>query len=286
MRHLRHYHPDARLEVICKPQREDLYVGLADEVTGSPQLDRPPTHTVSWPLPDRSYASWPSTYVERCLIEQFDLEPVPELCRYQVAVRPDPRGAVRTWLATLRRARPKLALCNFRGAGMKPLKDVDDYAAAAIVRALNARDFDVLVWDVNDRTTLPAHGLGVHVPAVLDPPQSRLEHAATAAALIAECDLFVGVDSGPLHLAAAVGTRSIGIWTRQSPLHCISPHPNLAHACLIPTGVPEYERHFIHRPIEDGLAYFRANYDHVWTAELADGIAELLETDRPASREA
>jgi heptosyltransferase-3 len=37
------------------------------------------------------------------------------------------------------------------------------------------------------------------------------------AALIARCDLFIGNDTGIFHLAAAVGTRSIGLFGPTDP---------------------------------------------------------------------
>jgi len=47
-------------------------------------------------------------------------------------------------------------------------------------------------------------------PAAVD--GARLGSLGRMAALVARCDLFVGNDSGPAHIAAAVGTRTVSIF--------------------------------------------------------------------------
>jgi ADP-heptose:LPS heptosyltransferase len=280
LRHLRHYYPAKRVAVLTKPGREGLFRVLADEVDTQESLLRMPTHTLKWELPDRSYAECPSTYVERCLIEELDLTPIPELCGYRVAVSDSMRDHVRGWLATIPRKHGKLAMLNPRGVAMKDRKNIDDYQAAAIWQALDAAGYDVLLWDEHRETKLAAQGLGHLAPN--GPPLffvHRKLHAGVMAALVASLDLLVGVDSGPLHLASAVGTKAIGIWTRQSPLHCICPDETTTHLCLLPDDACEYERFFIHRPIEAGLAYFKAHYRHHWVSDFGKGVAQVLAED-------
>jgi hypothetical protein len=46
------------------------------------------------------------------------------------------------------------------------------------------------------------------------------------AALLSQCQLFVGSDSGPVHLAVAVGTPTIGLFGPLNPAYLIAPSPN------------------------------------------------------------
>lgn len=46
------------------------------------------------------------------------------------------------------------------------------------------------------------------------------------AGLLAACDLFIGVDSGPLHLAAAVGVRTLGLYFASANVHETGPLGN------------------------------------------------------------
>jgi ADP-heptose:LPS heptosyltransferase len=43
-------------------------------------------------------------------------------------------------------------------------------------------------------------------------------------ALIAQCDLVVSIDSGPLHLAGAVGTPAVGLFGPMNPVSILSPN--------------------------------------------------------------
>lgn len=288
LRHLRHYEPGCRIELVVNEGRERLYAGLADQVTSARDLRRPPTHRVQWPLPMKSYRDWPSTYVEKCLLEQFGLEPITELCGYQVAVDPDDRRVMRGYLDRLAAAAPvsprrRFAICHFQGVALPERKNLNDDQAAAVVVALQARGYRVLIWDENARSCLPDEGLGERINAGavhrIRPNGSSSLCAGRLAGLLAEVDLFVGVDSGPLHLASAIGTPAVGLWTRQSPLHCICPDETTVHVCLIPpyTRNPrEYERFYTWRPIQEGLSFFKAHYRHLWCDDFGAGVVEAL----------
>jgi heptosyltransferase II len=58
---------------------------------------------------------------------------------------------------------------------------------------------------------------------------------ATLAAGLAECDVVIGNDTGPLHLAAAVGTRTIAMWGAGNPAET---GPPAGHTILRDTRLP------------------------------------------------
>ncbi len=57
------------------------------------------------------------------------------------------------------------------------------------------------------------------------------------AALIAEVDLFISVDSGPAHMAAAVGTPLVVLWG-PAKLHQVQPISNRSPVIVLSSGVP------------------------------------------------
>ena len=46
-----------------------------------------------------------------------------------------------------------------------------------------------------------------------------------AALILSQCDLFVGADSGLVHLALAVGTPTVGLYGPLNPYYLIAPRP-------------------------------------------------------------
>lgn len=56
--------------------------------------------------------------------------------------------------------------------------------------------------------------------------------------ILANVDLYIGNDSGPVHMAAAVGTDTITIFTSTSKSHCVKNMNYLGeHVCFSPIGV-------------------------------------------------
>jgi FkbM family methyltransferase len=119
-------------------------------------------------------------------------------------------------------------------------------------------------------------GLG-HVPVILDwdrrsplPDNRRIycpdaDHplwghtgtgdAGALAALISRARLFIGIDSGPLHVAAATSTPTIAVWTGHHPIHYLSPADNVVNL------VPHDHARLIRPPEADrALEYFSTHY--------------------------
>jgi ubiquinone/menaquinone biosynthesis C-methylase UbiE len=76
--------------------------------------------------------------------------------------------------------------------------------------------------------------------------------AEVLAALIGASALMIGVDSGPLHVAGACSTPTIGVWTRHHPVHYFDLAANVTH--LVP------EDHASYAAGPHALAFFARNY--------------------------
>ena len=78
-----------------------------------------------------------------------------------------------------------------------------------------------------ERTRDVAGGVAIDLGGQTDLP--------TLAAGLAECDIVIGNDTGPLHLAAAVGTRTISMWGAGKPAET---GPPAGHTILRDTRLP------------------------------------------------
>jgi ADP-heptose:LPS heptosyltransferase len=125
---------------------------------------------------------------------------------------PAPLADRRAAFASVIRGPHRIALHAFAGSRARC---VDMAAWRTLGEALVARDVDV-VWIGSGRELDEIRGRGL----------SHRWHFADAigngtlfdsAALIALCDAFVGHDSGPLHIASALGVPALGIFTPGEP---------------------------------------------------------------------
>lgn len=255
--------PTAKIEISVRHGQQRLFTetGLADRVLliGEDKAIEEGMQHVPWNEPNSSYADTPSTKVERFLREKgIAIDPA---IAYHIDVPAADREWARSTLRSVAGAEPrKVALLQTKGASFTGRKDVDDGTAAKLADVLRAAGYQPVLWD------------GLHksprftaCPRLVkaDLGQERISDAMRLAALIAECGLLVAIDSGPLHLAAAIShdaPPAIGLWTGNHPLHYMP--PSSASGAPILHLVPRKHRELLLRPIPAGLDYFREHYQY------------------------
>lgn len=248
LRHLRHYWPERQIELLVRPGQERLFGALADSVEcGRPLTNILPGYKrVEFYDCYRSLSGMPSTKVETCLLQEFGLTPLPELWDYWVTSHDDATHAAEEFIAIMGFRQDRLAFLHYQGHCVRENKDLTHRQAMDVARVL-AEEFDtVLLWDPDKASPLPDMLENV-VRLSLRPD------AAILGTVLQSCELCVGIDSGPAHLATAVGTQTVVIWTRHHPLFYYSPTPLAFH--LLPVG-----REDIHEPKDVGREFFDGNY--------------------------
>lgn len=122
----------------------------------------------------------------------------------------------RTWALRWRRtvSSPRLAVLNPGGTWPSKLWEADRFAATARYLSDRWGYRSAVVWGSADERqmaeTIVAESGGTAVLA----PDTDLHHLA---ALIETADLFISGDTGPLHMAVAVGTATIGLYGATRP---------------------------------------------------------------------
>jgi len=102
-----------------------------------------------------------------------------------------------------------------------------------VMRALAARGFSVVALigpEENDIVAPLKESLGPSLPVVCEPSLRRF------AAMVAHLDLFICCDSGPMHLACAVGTPVVAIFQERDVARW-APPPSAARALYGSDGV-------------------------------------------------
>jgi ADP-heptose:LPS heptosyltransferase len=139
-------------------------------------------------------------FARRCGVTPGAIDLVPRL-----PVRAEERAWARRWLAARGippGAGPVVCL-HLKSA--RPAKDWPLDKFAALARRLIDRDV---------RTVTLERTLRLDAPGIVGATRLSLPRAA---ALLAACDVLVGPDSGPMHLAAAVGTPGLALFGPTDP---------------------------------------------------------------------
>jgi GT2 family glycosyltransferase/ADP-heptose:LPS heptosyltransferase len=141
--------------------------------------------------------------VTRALLEELGASPVDVDLTPRFDPGAEARRAARAWLDThTAGARPRVALHPGTGVRLKC------WPASRWARVLSALGDDteiILTGTMNEAPLLDAiqDAVGSPIPTAVDLPWDTL------AALYEQVDLVIGMDSGPLHLATAVGTPTV-----------------------------------------------------------------------------
>lgn len=256
LQNLRARHPEWRLEMACWSPWAAGFVqaGLCDAVhQNGKEFYEGGYHmevSVAWNDPATSYATFPSTKAERCLLEVFGITPRPELCQYKIGILERDRRHIRQWMGS-----SPYALLHYRGRDPHEGRSLTDDQVAPLARMLTARGLRCLILDFDGKSQLGA------IPNVTlirrnSTAWPRPPDAQALAALAEQAKLCVGIDSGPGKVMGATQTPTLIVWKDMHPLHYAAPSDNVVHL------VPSQHEDRLRPSREAGASYFYANYPH------------------------
>ncbi len=193
------------------------------------------------------------------LLAPFGSADIPLNCHLEIDLK------ARQWaektLASLRRTVQGPLIGFSPGAAFGPAKMWFPERFAGLARRLcgERQAGVVLVGGASERALCEEIGASVHGPALNLAGQTSLPQLA---GLLAQCDLFVSNDSGPMHLASAVGTRVVAIFGSTDPAATgpLGPHEIVKKECEC---APCWERVC---PRGDTLCMQRIEVSHVLQA--------------------
>ena len=128
---------------------------------------------------------------------------------------PIPQSA-RSWAAQWRQSVPtsSLAVLNPGATWESKLWETDRFAATAKYLQDRYGYHSVVVWGTARERTMAERIVQLAGGSATLAPETDLHHLA---ALVESADLFVSADTGPLHMAVAVGTSTIGLYGATRP---------------------------------------------------------------------
>ena len=269
LRHLQHFHPEWNVDVLTLLGKHSAFTGLCRRTY---IIDRDPLpccgyqqqHDLGWHESKASGDQWPSTKVTRCLLEVFQIKPVPELCRYQITPSAADQKRAHEYLTSIcgqpaENGRFRAVLIHYEGNTSGEQKNLSHELAREICEVALASNYVPVILDWDQRSPHP-DGTRIHNPGAGHPlwEASGTGDAATLAALIEASALIIGVDSGPLHVAGATSTPTIGVWTKHHPIHYFDLADNVLHFVPVnhsdlvagQAALTYFDQNYMYRPYE------------------------------------
>lgn len=132
--------------------------------------------------------------------------------RWKLPIPPEAQSWASRWRALVQS--PSLAALNPGATWDSKLWEVDRFAAVAQYIHEKYGYRSVVVWGTPPEREMAEEIVRLSDGTATLAPQTDLHHLA---ALIETADLFISGDTGPLHLAVAVGTSTIGLYGSTRP---------------------------------------------------------------------
>lgn len=226
--------------------------------------------TLKWFEADHCYRDVPSGKVARSLEEEFEIQPDASLFRYQIDTQPCHVKLATAYVKTLPESKG-MVLIHYQGTSSPDKKNLPHEDIGEICRYLIKNHYTPVLLDWDFRSSL------VDQQTIFNPDKynpmwggTGTGCLATLAALISQAKLFIGVDSGPLHVAGATNTPSIGVWVRHHPIHFYE----LSHVKHLLSK--DSRRHLRTRNRGQAEDYFNANYWHASYGDVRTGIIDAI----------
>lgn len=287
LRHLTKYHANWLIDVWALHGKHSAMRGLASFVY-SDRGEQPRESeydqilNLSWFECHKSFDRVPSTKAALCLSEVFRVDPDPDLFSYSVRTTPESELAAEEYLRSITNADPKngrwpVGIIHYQGNTSSERKNLTHDVSSEVCRSMLTAGITPVILDWDRRTPL-VDAIDVHCPDSGHPiwGGSGTGDASTIAALIERSTIMVGVDSGPLHVAGATSTPTIGVWTGHLPVRYFDRADNVTH--LVPQDWRENMTHG-QRSVFERLYKYRERSTNSLARDIISLANELLGAD-------
>jgi len=280
LKHLARYRPSCQVDVAALVGKHTASMGLCNRtlILDRDQVDEArytAVYDLSWDECSAEYADCPSTKASYCLRHVFGIQPVAELCHYQIERSAEARAAAAGYLDDIcgegpRNGRFRTVFIHYEGNTSAERKNLTHAVIADVCRCVRESGFVPVMLDWDNRSPLP-DGRTIFNPGANHPlwRSTGTGCAEMLAALIEASTLMVGIDSGPLHVSGATSTPTLGVWTEHHPVRYFDHAANVEHL------VPGDHARMLGAA---ALSYFQAHYRHRTYKQLDVDLPALVES--------
>ena len=173
-------------------------------------------------------------------------------------------------------------LLHYEGNTSQGSKNLSHDAAFGICQAAIAEGLVPIILDWDRRSPLPDEVVSIFHTPVGDGDiwgEFGSGDAEVLAALIEQSTVMIGVDSGPLHVAGATTTPTIGVWTGHFPGQFFDLADNVEHL------VPHNWKDLGLAKSKEAAEFFEQNYRFDTYDDVVSGVVAKISSEQPQQSE-
>ena len=227
LKHIQKKRPKWKVDVLSGVGKHSCYYGLCNNTYAHNREIKKNKYDkiidVRWyewyEMGEIKRADLPATKVTKSLLRELNIDPDPELFGYDIKVQDNNRKLVKKYFDSLPPNKGVVPI-HYEANTSSRAKNLTHTLIEKVCRALKQNDYQPIILDWDNRSPLP------NGRTIFKPGQKHFlwngngtGDGNTLAAMIEASALFIGVDSGPLHVAGATDTPTIGMWREHHPLH-------------------------------------------------------------------
>ncbi len=278
MRHIQHYFPHWIVDMEIGRGKQSYFSHTANKIFLRKQdnydtRDYDNFLEIDWPPVDECSSDMPSTKPTRFLRNYLYVEPIESFYRgYDINITDQEKKLANDYVKTL--PDKPIVIVHYLAKTLKFAKSLSHSDGYFICKQVIKAGGVPVILDWKNESPLPDQKV-IFNPGPDNPlwQGERLSSAGTIAALINKAKLYIGVDSGPLHVAGCTSTPTLAIWHGHHPINFYDLCHNVIHL------VPATEKGF--KSIKgsgktDGRDYFEKEYNHIYYQNLGRVLIEQI----------
>jgi ADP-heptose:LPS heptosyltransferase len=279
MRHIAHYFPHWNLDIEVGSGKESYFLGKVGNIFRR-KIDQYESRSydeildILWPIPKSCCSNLPSTKPTQFLKHVLKVKPIEKLYEgYDITIQPHEHQLADDFIKTL--PDKPFVLIHYLAKTLKTAKSLTHADARFICKCVKGMNCTPVILDWKKESPLPDNKT-IFNPDAKNPIWGGVKNssAGTLAALIGRAKLYVGIDSGPLHVAGTTTTPSIGVWHKHHPINFFDICDNVMHLVPLKNKIKGFKP-------ERATNYFEKKYRHIYYTNLklalAESITELLQ---------
>lgn len=275
LKHIEKYRPEWLVEAAACDGRSSCFRNICHKPIEmrTPRKRYDKNIDVIWAEPNHftEFHNLPMTKVTRSLMEQFKIDPDESLYEYHMVPTSGERNIAKQYLSALPESKGKIGI-HYRGTSSTHTKDLQHDMVKRLCNKLAATGYTPVILDWSnscnfvDNSTIFCPGRDHFLWS-----GRKFAEATVIAALISKMKMFIGIDSGPLHVAGATKTPTLGVWTYHHPVNFYDLCNNVHH--LLPRNSRSNIRGKNRRAAE---TYFQTKYNHTYYSDLNKALMETV----------